>query len=63
MFDGLRDVNDIEMRVVIEDIVFGKISVDEFALLIHLANAEEEFLIEVGIGGRGDLGFRILESR
>jgi hypothetical protein len=63
VFDRLRDIDDVEVGVVIEDVVLGKIGVDEFAFVIHLANCEEELLVEVGVGGRGDLGFRVLESR
>ena len=63
MFDGLRDIDDVEVGVVIEDVVFGKVGVDKFAFVIHLAHCEEELLVQVGVGGRGDLRLRILESR
>ena len=55
VFDGLGDVDDGEVGVVIEDAVFGKIGVDESTFVIHLANRKEELLVKVGVGGMGDL--------
>ena len=49
MFDGLRDIDDVEVGVVIEDVVLGEIGVDEFTFLIHLANRKEELLVEAGV--------------
>ena len=63
VFDGLRDIDDVEMGVVVEDVVFGKVGVDKLTFLIHLSNRKEEFLVEVEVGGRRDLGFCVLESR
>lgn len=45
MFDGLRDIDDVEVRIMIENIIFGKVGVDEFAFVIHLANCEEKLLV------------------
>ena len=36
-FDGLRDIDDVEVGVVVKDVVFGKFGVDEFAFVIHFA--------------------------
>ena len=63
VFDGLRDIDDIEVGVMIEDVVFGEIGVDEFTFVVHLANYEEELLVQLGVGRGGYLGLRILESR
>ena len=63
VFDGLRDIDDVEVGNVVKDLVFGKIGVDEFAFAIHFANDEEKLLISVGVGRRGNQVFCILESR
>ena len=36
---------------------------DEFTFVIHLADCEEELLVQLGVGRGGYLGLRILESR
>ena len=63
VFDGLRDIDGVGVGVMIEDVAFGKIDVGGLAFVIHLASCEEEFSVQVGVGGRGDMGFRIFESR
>jgi len=45
MFDGLRDIDDVEVGVVIKGTVFGKIGVDEFASVVHFAKHEEKLLV------------------
>jgi hypothetical protein len=42
---GLRDVDDAEMTTVKENIVFGKIGMNEFASVIHLPDIENELFV------------------
>jgi len=45
VFDRLRDIDDVQVGIVIEDVVFGKVGVDQFALVIHCANSQEKLLV------------------
>jgi hypothetical protein len=42
----LRDIDDIKMPFVKENIVFGKIGMDKFASVIHLADIQDEFFVQ-----------------
>ena len=42
MFDGLGDVDDIEVGVVVEDVVFGQVGVDKFADMVESAHDNQE---------------------
>lgn len=55
MFDGLRDVDDVEMRGVEEDVVLREICVDEFARMVEAADDYDHFDVECGEGGGGDV--------
>ena len=41
VFDRLGDIDDVEVGVVREDVVFEEVSMNEFTFMIHLANCEE----------------------
>ena len=45
-FDGLGDVDDVDLAAVVEEVVLAQIGVDEAADFEHAADEEEELGVE-----------------
>lgn len=56
VLDALRDIDDVEVAFMVEDVVLREVGVDEFTLVEEFADVEDQFFVQRRVFRLLDIG-------